>query len=199
MKKMLLVVAVLLLFVIPASADTIDLTDMSREELIALRDEIDEQLAALDAEEAIAEEPDYTTLPLEDAFVLIGQFSGNDECTFRNYELWDTGYYLVHVNLPTPYSYETGLVNAVRFTIDFGRRAFTLKGVNTLRFEFHQETRDKYGNVSEGSPIIWKIKDTTFGKMNIDYFYEHTYSTTKKFMDACDSAAVYVEYKRVAK
>lgn len=194
MKKLLLVVTALLLLMLPAMADTIDLSGMTREELVALRDRIDDQIETLDAIAATAGEPDYTAMPLEDAFAAIGAASANSDCTYRSYEYWETNHYVIHIDLDTPFTYSSGLSNAIKYTIDFGRRAYPLPEVATLRFVFHQQTNTG----KDGTPIIWKITEATFNRMNIEYYYEHTYTASKSFMNACDSAAVQKVYKDAA-
>lgn len=176
-----------------------DIRTMPLEDLNLLHGILGDVISSREAEIS-ANSPKYDkAMTVEDAMAVIGEEASNNDCTYRSCEPWEDGYYLIHVNLDTPFTFETGLVNAIRYTIDFGRQAFELDGIHTLRFEFHQETRDKYGNASEGSPIIWKLKESTFNKMDIDYFYTNTHSNTKRFINACDSAAVASVYKNVAK
>lgn len=187
MKKLLLVVLAVLLLTIPSAAETIDLSGMTREELIALRDQIDEQLDILDAE------PDYDAMALEDAFAAIGAASANRECTYRSCEYWEANYYVIHIDLEQD-TYATGLFNAIRYTIDFGRRAYPLPEVATLRFVFHLLTNGK-----DGTPIIWKISESTFNQMDIEYIYNNTFDSAIRFMNYCDSAAVFKNYKDVVR
>lgn len=177
-----------------------DLENLTKVELVVMRNYLNDLIEEkVKAESSANSTKDLSSMPAEDAMALIGEEASNSDCTYRSCELWENGYYLIHVNLDTPFTFESGLSNAIRYTIDFGRLAFALDGIHTLRFEFHQETRDKYGNASEGSPIIWKLKESTFNRMDIDFFYTHTYSDAKRFINACDSAAVAASYKNVAK
>lgn len=197
MKKLLLVVLAMLMM-IPAfsTAETIDLDSMTLTDLYSLRDKIDSVIAQ--KEQIAAKDVDYTAMSLGEAMDAIGLASKHPHCVYRGYE--DEGDWIcIHVDIVDHNGYNTSMAGTIQFTIDFCRMAFPRKDVHTLLFRFHQEGRNNYGRAVDTIPIIYKIKEATFNKMDADYFYEYSYATQKLFLNAVDSHAVYAEYKREAR
>lgn len=198
MKKMLLVVAILLLFVIPASADTIDLSGMTRAELLALRDQIDEQLAVLDSL-ANDEEPDYAALPLDEAINAIAEHSNDGVCYFREYTFYPGEEIHIHVDLRNLYDERNTISDVIRFSIDFSRRAFTRNDIPQIRFFFHEPGHNASGQRIDMQTITMKIKKATFAKIDIDYYYKWTANNQLAYLKALDAYTLYRDYKQVVK
>lgn len=201
MRKILLAI-IAILVALPATAQVPtqeQLNDMSLDELYTLRIMVNSTISMKEEEAAATTEDDYCSMPLEDSIVAAAAVSNNRQCQYRDYEFYPGEELIIHVDIVNNYVLTGTISSTIEFTIDFARRIFPRDDVITIRFMFHEKGVNKYGNAVDQTPIIYKIKESTFKKMNVDYFYETASFNHKAFWAAIDSNAVFAEYKRVAK
>ena len=202
MRRMILILLALLTFSIPAMAQIPtqdELNEMSLDELYDLRTMLNNTIAAKEEEAAAVDDVDYCSMPLDDAIITAAAASNNRQCEYREYEFYPGEELIIHVDIVNNHVLTGTISSTIEFSIDFARRIFPRDDVITIRFMFHEPRVNKYGNTVDQTPIIYKIKESTFRKMNIDYFYETASVNHKAFWSAIDSNAVFAEYKRVAK
>lgn len=177
---------------------TINISDMSYEELVALRGQIDERLAIL-ASGANEEEPDYAALPLDEAITAIAENSNDGVCYFREYTFYPGEEIHIHVDLKGIYDDRNTISDTIRFAIDFAKRAFTRDDIPMIRFFFHEAGHNASGQRIDMQTITMKIKKTTFAKIDIDYYYKWTANNQLAFFKAIDAYTLHKDYKQVVK
>lgn len=142
--------------------------------------------------------PDYLAMEMQPALDAIGEAANNDVCTFRSaQDEWD--WISVHVDIVNYGSCNVTFAYVIEYTIDYAREAFPREDVHTILFRFYETETDSKGNTRSTTPIMLKIKEATFNKIDIDYIYTNSYTTQRLFMNSVDSAAVSVDYKQDAR
>lgn len=184
-------------FAIAEQADiyTIDFSSLSREDLVWIRDRADEQISALDEMENQSGEPQYSSMSLDKSMESIATYSDNERCIFRSYE-FDPGKeltILVDVVDTSLDPYNTTC--AVRFSIDFARRAFSRNDIQQISFYFYEPSTNENLKNTEMISMMMRISEYAFSWIDIDYIYDWTGGNALSYLESIDSFYLHPSYK----
>lgn len=149
--------------------------------------------------ELTQEKPDYTTMPIEEAVLAIGQNTQEAYWQFISCETYPDVIYVDVKQEGYYYDTESLLIASIRFAIEYMQEALLLDQVPQLYFRFHENGRDQYGKQIDMVTITMRITRERAAELDLEYFHEYAVTKQLAFLQAINGYSLFRDYKAIAK